>query len=403
MKDLTLGNLINALLFFYILSLYTLSFQAGWNILSNAIAFLLIALIWMETLMLKRKIQINKFLIIYLIFIMISLISSTYAIDPQVSIGKVQTLFLTYVLMVSLVNYINTLKKLEYAMKCIGYSGFVTSIYILLNGNYSELERFGSQLGNVNAIGLMIAIATVFLLFVFLKTRNYGYIFFILTNLVVIFLTGSRKSVVFVAAAIAILLIFQDNSGHFRRKFKYLLISSGVIVTIFYTVYSVPLFYEIIGIRMNDLITLLLSGSSTDSSINIRAAMILLGWTWFLRQPFWGYGIDNYRILYGAFTGDDMYAHNNIIELLVGVGIIGATIYYLSNIIVIVEIAKASQIISKTLCYSFIAIILGYMFMSVGLVYYDGKLISIILAIGSAIYKIAQTEKIIHAPEEPKF
>ena len=129
-----------------------------------------------------------------------------------------------------------------------------------------------------------------------------------------------------------------------------------------------------------------------EGSINTRFKMIQMGWN----------GLKNVRflvtesIIIGFLLGEEvgrlLTLHNNIIELLVGIGLFGTIIYYLAHIIVIKDLYKCSKALPKSLTYSFIAIILGYMFMSVGLVYYDNKHISIILSIASIVHRIGKKE-----------
>lgn len=395
MKRITFNQLINFMLFFYVLSLYLFTFQPGWNVLSNFLALCLIVLIWLEILMLRKKIIFNYFAFVYLLFIIVCMVSGFYAINPIASVGKFQTLILIYILMLSLINYVDTFEKLDFIIKCFVYSGFITSVYILINADFTTLTRFGSELGNVNAIGMIIGISTIFSLYCFLKAKNYWYSLMILTNLIVILLTGSRKALLFTAIAIVIMLIFQENLK-LRSKLSALFAGIVFIVVMFYAIFNVPIFYEIIGKRMVVMFALLTGESTSEGSINTRLDMILWGWTWIKDQPFLGYGIDNFRYLYGAGSSSGMvtYSHNNIIELLVGTGIIGTVLFYLANLIVIKDLLKASKLISKTVCYSFIVIIAGYIFISVGMVYYYDKDISIILAVGSIVYQLAKNESL---------
>lgn len=399
MEKITLSQPINFIMFLYILSLYTFTFQPGWNVISNLLALVLMILIWLENIFLRRKIVYNKFLLIYFLFIIICLVSCFYAIDPSSSIAKVQTLILTYVLMLSLVNYINTFKRLEYFMKCFVFSGFIVSIYILINGDFTVLERFGSDLGNVNEIGMVICISTVFSLYGFLKKKKYWYMAIILTNLIVIFLTGSRKALMFVVISIVILLIFQENSSKLKSKLMYFIISIVVVLLMFYVIFNVPIFYEILAKRMIYMLNFILGAGTSDASMTERFYMILLGWNWFKAKPLLGYGIDSYKFLYNTVGGGRLtYSHNNIIELLIGTGIVGTTLFYLANIIVVKDLFKAAKTVSKTACFAFIAIITGYVFMSIGMVYYTDKHISIILAVGSVMYKLVQTDNSIKLP-----
>jgi O-antigen ligase len=190
----------------------------------------------------------------------------------------------------------------------------------------------------------------------------------------------------------ATVLIFKGN-GNSKSKLKSILVSIVLIGIVIFVINNVEIFYEIIGRRMVNMFQFILGEGTSEGSINTRTDMIKWGWEWFKERPLFGYGIDNYKYLYGYINSEgDVYSHNNIIELMVGTGIVGTALFYIANIIVIKDLLKASKITSKLLCYSFIAIIAGYIFMSVGLIYYYGKHISIILAVGSIIYRLSKTE-----------
>ncbi|WP_186843493.1 O-antigen ligase family protein [Acetobacterium fimetarium] len=365
--------------------------------LSNSLAAILIGLIWLENMKLRKKLVFNNFLFVFLLFIMACMISVFYSIDPGESVAKVQTLVLVYILMVSLINYMDSFEKIYFMMKCFAYSGFVASCYILVNADFTTLVRYGSILGNVNAIGMVVGISSVFCFYFIIKsekkTMKVWYFLILLTNFIVILLTGSRKALLFITMSIIFLLIFQEK-GKLRSKLKTVLVCAVIIAVVFYAINNVPVFYDIIGKRMTNMFDFVFGGGTSEGSINVRSGMIFWGWEWFKERPLFGYGIDNYKLLYNSVTsGAGMYSHNNIIELLVGTGIVGAVLYYLAAFIVIKDIIKASKLVSKTLCYSFFVVIVGYMFMSVALVFYYQKHISIMLALGSVIYRLAKNEK----------
>ena len=207
-----------------------------------------------------------------------------------------------------------------------------------------------------------------------------------------LFLTGSRKALLFVVLTIIAILLIQQKAG-IKGKIKALI---GILVTLvisLYVIFNVELLYTIIGVRMEHLFSYILGKGANEGSINIRANMIDMGLDWFQERPITGYGIDNFRSLYGieAIGGEFTYSHNNLVELLVGIGIIGTFLFYLTHFIVLKGLYKESKKNQKVLlCYSFIAIIGIYIILSVGLIYYYDKHISMILAIGSIIYKIGK-------------
>lgn len=383
--------MINLMMFFYILSLYIFTYQERLYIISNAIGLILIGFLWINSLYLRKKIVFNSFLIVYSLFIIFSLVSVFFSINSGIAIKKIQTLVSLGILMLSFINYIDSLDKLHKLMKYFVYSGFIASIYIILITDFTSITRFGSELGNVNAIGMILGISSVFCFYFILENKYYKFIPVLLIITIIIFLTGSRKSLLFLVFTL-IILIFSKREKKLGNNIKILILSAVFILIILYAIYNVPIFYLIIGKRMENMMDFVFGEGTMEGSINTRFKMIQMGWEWFKERPLFGYGINNYRLLLGEEVGRVTYSHNNIIELLVGIGLFGTIIYYLAHIIVIKDLYKCSKALPKSLTYSFIAIILGYMFMSVGLVYYDNKHISIILSIASIVHRIGKKE-----------
>lgn len=162
MKKVSLNGIINIIIFLYIVSLYVLTYRAGLHLISNALALGLIVSIWANFLVTRRKLVFNKFLFLFLLFIIICSISIFYALDPSLALTKVRTLLLIFLVMFSLVNHIDSYEKIEKCIKHIVYSGIIASLYILSTSDFSQLTRFGDELGNVNAIGMIIGISTTF-------------------------------------------------------------------------------------------------------------------------------------------------------------------------------------------------------------------------------------------------
>ncbi|HDR3484043.1 O-antigen ligase family protein [Bacillus cereus group sp. MYBK12-2] len=393
MEKFTLSRIINIIMFLYILSIYLFTFRDGLNSISNFLALTFIAAIWSNVLLTRKKIVFNKFLFIYFLFILVCFVSVFFAINQSIAVSKIKTIILIYFLMISLVNYIDTFEKLRSFLLSFVYSGFITGVYILASSDFSQVTRYGSELGNVNSIGMIIGISSIFCFYFIIEEKKYLlYTPIMLINIFVVFLTGSRKALLFVVLTIIAILLIQQKAG-IKGKIKALI---GILVTLvisLYVIFNVELLYTIIGVRMEHLFSYILGKGANEGSINIRANMIDMGLDWFQERPITGYGIDNFRSLYGieAIGGEFTYSHNNLVELLVGIGIIGTFLFYLTHFIVLKGLYKESKKNQKSaLCYSFIAIIGIYIILSVGLIYYYDKHISMILAIGSIIYKIGK-------------
>lgn len=391
MKKINIDGLINFNLFIYILSLYLFTYRAGFNDLSNILAASFVFLVAVRILTLKKKIVINKFIIVFFLFIIMCLISAVYSINQEISITKVQTLFFIFILIFFLINYIDTEKKFFKTINYFIYSGFIASLYILFNSDFTQITRFGSELGNVNAVGLIIGISLLFGIGKIMYDKNYVKILFLVPMIITILLTGSRKSLLFVLISFFI-IYYLKNNDRLTNKIKVLLAGVILMISSYYIVIEIPFFYQVIGIRMENLFSFFTDAGTTEASMNVRSQMITFGLEMFKSNPFWGYGIDNYRTLFGIAYFSEAYSHNNFVELLVGVGVLGAFLYYYSNIVVIKELYAISKSREyNTLYYTIFAIIIGYLLLGTSLVYYDSKHFSIILALGCVASHLKHT------------
>lgn len=74
-----------------------------------------------------------------------------------------------------------------------------------------------------------------------------------------------------------------------------------------------------------------------------------MGLEWFVKKPWFGYGLDGFRAMYANVYGVSQtayYAHNNFIELLVDLGLVGFVLYYLLYVFIFIKGLKALK--SKT-------------------------------------------------------
>ena len=209
-----------------------------------------------------------------------------------------------------------------------------------------------------------------------------------------ILLTGSRKSLLFVFMNIVIILYLNNRRG-LKNKFKFFVLAGIILIIILYSIFNIPIFYQIIGYRMHNFFNLIFGHGTDEGSINIRLYMIKFGFELFQRRPLIGYGIDNYRFYFSKMPiGWDTYSHNNFIELMVGTGILGVLIYYLTHFIVLKKLFKTTKYSKdKIICYTFIAIIISYIILSMTLVYYYGKHFSFLLAVASVMGRIVKKDK----------
>lgn len=382
-SSLNLEKLIKLFLFLYILSLYLFTYQERLFVLSNALALLFVIIVLVKVIAGKSKLVFSSIILCHSIFILICLFSYFYAVNKNNVISDVKTLCSVFIVMIALVNAIDNPDMLEWAIKAFIFSGFISSIYIIVISDLSTAERYGRELGNVNSVGMIIGISLIFCITEFFRQRKKVFLLALIPMLAVILMTGSRKSILLIIFAVLYISYHTYNSS-ISGRLKFIFLSALFLLLLYYLVMEVPFFYNILGVRIKGLVALLTGKGKVESSAAIRKFMIEVGINLFMQKPLLGYGAKNYSVMFGELTGDNSYAHNNFIELLVNVGIVGTFSYYIGHLKVIKDLLLFDgKIKDRIYIYAFISIILAYFFLGTGLVYYSGKHISFILALAS--------------------
>lgn len=294
----------------------------------------------------------------FLLFIIFSAISILWSIEPQLSKNMVIRLLL--ILLLLFVTYYNNKK----------YDLFKTFIYALLLGvlinfiillffksfGMGEDDRFCGTLANSN----MLSIILIFLIFFYtlytkFQTKSSSIIYLIVISmcLFLILSTGSRKGLLFgsIISLISILSFAKSN----KKFYWYLLILIPVFMAL---VLEYIDFSNIIALeRLQGTLDYLNTGEG-DSSTKFRFIFMDLAYNTFLDNKLIGIGIDAFQHFEGY------YAHNNYLEILADLGIVGFLIYYS----IYFPILKNSVIQRKNLL--FISMIITVLIMEYAVVNY---------------------------------
>ena len=383
MKKITLDKSINGLLYLYIFSLYFFTYVEGLFLISNGVLLLFLLLFWFNHIIKKEKIVFNKFLGLSIVFLFFVLISVLVAVDMNIAFGKLVTMIQIYIMMFTMVNYFDSKEKLYNVIRAFAISGLLATVYLFSVSDFSNIKRFGEELGNQNAIAVILTIAAVFSLVIYNKEKKLWYLLFWLLMVIMIFLTGSRKGFIFILLG-SVITFYSSYNINLKTILPVALLIFILLISFYYAIMNIELFYNILGRRIEQMVEGAFGEGTTDGSFNTRMNMIKYGWDWFKEKPLFGYGINNYKVLYSRIGFEETYSHNNVIELLVSVGLIGTIIFYLSYLGVLVNAFKIRKE-DRVLILAIVGIIIGYLIMSFGLVFYDSKHIAIIISMASVI------------------
>ena len=370
-SETVLYFLFDVSLLLYFVVYLTFSDSAEFSNVRNVAS---IAMLFSGSLMLLRRgVVLERFVVAYAIFAMWGFLSLIWAIDGRQIIGLMNGFIRILLLFLFIKARIKVEKDIEKILIVAVIAIIYREIYIgqlmLEIYNYLQLltHRFGDPVGYNSNENAMIAVIGFYVLFYFFSKKKHkliplvGMIFLGLIVLV----CGSRKGILSLVL-IGILFALLKSSGASKLS-KFLIGILSVFVGI-EMCYNIPVLYDAVGYRLEALFSLL-EGGATDGSMIKRIELMQQAFNVWLDNPILGVGLNNFSLVQ-TVGGRGYYAHNNFLELLADVGIIGFLLYYV-NIFstVFTHVAKENTIavLLKSIC-----IIL--LIMDIGMVTYNSWL-----------------------------
>lgn len=184
------------------------------------------------------------------------------------------------------------------------------------------------------AIAMQASIPAFFITLFPMKGQQRTFLY-VLFFFIIAMLTGTRKVLlifVYIFFCNRFLLNNQDRHGN---VFKYILLFGVGIIIGYFLLFKIPLFYSIVGTRLENALIFIKSGESDEGSIVVRSRMIETALYIFQKNPIYGCGMDFFK---GSLQSElGYYSHNNFLELLSGGGIVGFVIYYSKYILLLIQ------------------------------------------------------------------
>lgn len=217
------------------------------------------------------------------------------------------------------------------------YAEILVIFRALLNTPFKELflefdtRVYGTNLGvNYNHFTTQFALSFCIVLYL---TYNYNRkyltaLLFILTNIVI---SGSRKVIIVSAIAFAVMYILSAKRQDIGIKVKRVLIIIGLILIGCIVIFTNDYLYQLIGEKtavvladFNIYIPGIDVSNVSDFSSYQRATLRESAMETFKKNPLLGVGYYCYK----QYNKWGLYAHNNYLEILADLGIVGFCMYY---------------------------------------------------------------------------
>lgn len=309
------------------------------------------------------KLKTNTIINIYLLFTFIVLASSLWGINFTNPSFKALQLFIIIINGIFIYN-----SMLKYDLKNTFLNGVLIGSlvnYLLILGivpaPFPIIDQWGLRyfgtLGNANTLAIFMITSILVSMIYLIKEKEVSKVFVyyqyinIILALYVIFLTASKKGI-----ASGLLLIFFFILLSIKNPKKLFMLSIFTLIGITVVVNYMNLDDLMVGfnriIRRFSEFESQIGSESRFGSTGERKYFIQLGLNLFTDRPLFGYGLANFAVIAGK------YSHNNFIELLVGVGLIGAITFYSIYLVILKKILEIKEDDMKLILFLFIVILL---------------------------------------------
>lgn len=317
-------TIIDLVFFMMLAMLFTVPEHPVLYLVVNAFAAAFCILVLLDK---REKFQIYGISVIYALFSFWCFLSYFYSVNTSQSMIRIKSIPLLLLLFCAGINYFSKDDNLQKFMILYVGAALISCGYLFVQEDIFSGEVVGWAISNTNIVGTRFAFAIIFMLYFILQEMKWWKVLITVILVFFLFLTASRSSTVIMAVSSIILIIVT-----FRQKRKpvvvAMIISTALILLFLYLIFDVEFLYDIIGVRMEGVISLFNIGQG-DSSLEKRLALIRYGWKSFKDHPFFGQGINTFSAETKQLVGSDLYSHNNYLELLVGVGLAGTLSYYI--------------------------------------------------------------------------
>jgi O-antigen ligase len=284
-------------------------------------------------MILCNRLKLTNFTIWQLAMLALGVVSMSWSVVPVTS--AVYAMLVGVILSFCIISVIDTPDRLD---KCVW--GFIIGcdlmgILIIATGQLPDIEegeRLGEEItGNANSFSVLLMLACALAFWKVLCSKNVIVklicIVSAIFQMVLMAYSGGRKTIIAVLICLVWFALSKDTHKKFRM-IKNVLIAAAAIAVFVLAITNIPFLYQLIGERFEGLFDLMSGGESNISGDAMREKMIEIGLDRWMESPIWGYGVDTFKYYNKTVTGHFYYAHNNYVEILYDLGIIGFVVYY---------------------------------------------------------------------------
>ena len=326
----------------------------------------------------------------YLIFTCAGILSYFYAADQTHTLNSLKECFQVLIISVLIFNLMINQKRIHAVMAALSLAPLILYFYLMATG---QLNTDGERLGQTMAVNanvfasvyMIAAISSVYFVFFYEKKWvRFCFVLFLVMQIHTLALSGGRKYFLLPVILFCVMMVIRRDKRGRKQLLKNMLIAVGIIAAVVWAVFEVEVLYQTIGHRFEGFIKYLNGEGAEDYSSLARRLFKEQAIELWLEAPMLGSGLDSFRTV----SGLDVHCHNNYLELLCDVGLIGTTIYYAFSVIVLVQLCKAKKM--GDLRWFWFVVVLCVLGFDYGAISYNKILIHLMFVFATVMLKLSK-------------
>jgi hypothetical protein len=376
------------------LNYYCYNILKGQLIPNGTTIFFVIAVACVIVSMFQERIRFGAEIKCWLLYLVFSLITIPLAVSSSAALEGINK-YLQRLVIIMMIAYIcEHEKSVKFAIRLLAITAIACAVSCLImnTGISTKLEMESGAIISTNDVGSIMAFGCFAVLFAFGLGENKGVvkigikIAYIIAAVAVIFLAGSRKSIlaIFILFGLLFLLCARDyfkNISGIQLVLISLLIIGAVVFVYFYllpNMESTDLYQRVFGRKAE-------GAAISDEG---RLSLYELAWSKFIEYPVYGLGFNNLSFINGG-----TYSHSTYAEPLACSGI-GGFLYlapYVMILIKQIKLIKLNNLNQQERLWQkeLLAFYISFLFVGIGIPYIYKDIPCIILAMFIASQKIS--------------
>lgn len=364
----------------------------------------------------RGKVKLNFAVICIVLYALLSLIGMLYTPTSESVVSNVVYNFITMaVIVLCVVQYINRIEDVKIIMFGYMLAGLALAIYVYAqygnafwtlmrestDNNFGQVDRLGSDLTNVNIIGMYTMTSALIAAYhiIFDRTSKWKTAFCAAIGIfcfLVSMAAASKKSILFLLiACLGIWLYTSLGNQNIKKQLRNILILTLCVIGFFWLITTLPMFSGIAS-RMDSLFASF-EGGGTVSEEN-RFAFVSTGLSVWMDH-----------ILFGAGTAASIhylgvYCHNNFVEILMNTGFVGFVLFYAAYPVGCYEYLANAKIYKakNNLSILLFALLVSMSVCGLALVYYYERYYMILLTVIFSTPRVLNEHCKENSPDEGK-